>query len=222
MLNPPASEITELHASDAVPPELALLLAAAAAPASPAELAGEHEAAMAFTAARQVPLAGRPRRILARRGALAAAAAFGLLGVSGAAAAAGVLPDAAQDVAHTTLTKVGVDVPQGKGRATAPGQLKKAGQPATPKADKPAKSGGEEPQGEHPDNKGKTISSIARDPNLHGREKGAAVSDAASGGKSHAGDQNPTSPQAQPAAPSATSPSATSPGVTAPGRAKAP
>ncbi|MEO5678547.1 MAG: hypothetical protein ABIS47_02655 [Acidimicrobiales bacterium] len=218
---------TDMPQTDAVPPELAPLLAAATDPAFPAELTGEQAAVAAFsaTAARPVtPITGatRPprRRLAGKAAALAAVGAFSLAGAT-AAAATGSLPDSAQDVAHETLTKVGVDVPQGhgKGLATAPGQLKK--DPAAPakvrgpKPPKPAHAE-DEPKTEDPASKGQggTISSIARDPSLTGAEKGAAVSDAASGGKSHAGDEHPATPKVGGPPPS-------SPGLTAPGRATA-
>ncbi|HVM02787.1 MAG TPA: hypothetical protein VM263_08970, partial [Acidimicrobiales bacterium] len=115
------------------------VLAAAAAPASPQELGGEAGAVAAFRAAGPAP-ARRRRGILAGKTAVAAVGALGLLTAGGAAAATGSLPDAAQDAAHEALTKVGVDVPRGKGKglATAPGQVKQDKGPAEgkgPKAD---------------------------------------------------------------------------------------
>jgi len=225
MLNPTDLPDTDLDGTDAVPSGLASFLAAAAAPPTAAELAGEQAAVTAFAAVAvaRTPTAIRPNRVLARRGALLAVAAFGLAGVGGAAAAAtGSLPDGAQDVARTTLTKVGVDVPGGKGLATAPGQLK-ADTASTPPRATPAKAKPSKPakpakpsqaDGTHPDNKGATISGLAHDDDLTGAEKGAAISNAASAGKSHGGEVNPTKPETA-------GPSVSSPGVTAPGRTTA-
>ena len=227
-----------------VPSALAAHLAAAAAPPSAGELAGERAAVAAFaattTATTRARAAGGRRGVRARRGVLVAAAAFGLLGVS-AAAATGSLPDAAQDVARTTLTKVGVDVPAGKGQGldTAPGQLKEDGTAATPakakakavkakatpRSSKPAGTDTDadtdtdtdtdsKADGTHPDNKGAVISDLAHQEYPSGAEKGATISNAASGGRSQAGEGQPADPQAG-------RPSATSPGVTAPGRTTA-
>lgn len=214
-------------------PDLADVLAAATAPASPAELAGEDAAVTSFRSVQREMAgsswtrspAGGVRRLAGRKAALVAAGAFGLMSLSGAAAAAGSLPDAAQDVAHEALTKVGIDVPRGKGLATAPGQLKDKDKGA----DKPAKA--DPPAGTPTTGKGGTISSIAQDPTLTGAEKGAAVSAEASDGKSRAGQQS-GKPAATPGGPPASVPAgpppslpagppASTPAVTAPGKAKA-
>lgn len=220
------------------------VLAAACAPASPAELAGEAAALAAFRAAGPAPVpqggsrtrwwGGHPRRIPASRLAIVAVAAFGLLGVSGAAAATGSLPGPAQDTARAVLSTVGVEVPRGNGRTTAPGQLKdkdqdtdkaardKAANDGVPRSDEP-KVPAETPAagGATSNGQGATISSIAQDPALTGADKGAAVSDAASDGKSKAGEersragQPPTGPPSSlPAGPPALSPSDTAPGRT--------
>ena len=90
---------------------LADLLAAAAAPASEHELAGEAAAVAAFVrvrdAGRQPQTAARRRPMLATflSTKLATAAAAGALGFGGVAAAAyaGALPDPIQDFAHQTV-----------------------------------------------------------------------------------------------------------------------
>ena len=188
------------------------VLRAAAAPPSPAELAGEASAVSMFRGA--IPAASQPgrpsRRRLASRAGLVAAGAFGLFSVGSAAAATGALPDTAQDAAHTALTKVGVDVPRGKGTATAPGQVKKT---TGTKAAKPAKTKGSDSGSTASNGKGATISSIAHDPSLSGAEKGAAVSNAASEGKSHAGEEHGP-PSSVPGGRPAESPSVTAPGKT--------
>ena len=190
------------------------VLAAANGPAAPGELAGEGAAVAMF----RTELPGRrPRRFLASKAGLAALGTVGVLSLGGAAAAAtGTLPDSAQDTARDALNKVGVEVPAGK--ATAPGQVKAAtdstsatGKGKAKKAAKPAKSSGTASTG-----KGATISSIAHDPTLTGVEKGAAVSAAASDGKSHAGENHPAGGPASsvPAGTPTSSPSDTAPGKT--------
>jgi hypothetical protein len=108
-----------LHPADA-PPEYqraATVLAAAAAPPSPDELAGERQAVAAFSAvARSIPHRAAPRRqtVLTRFVSfkLAAAAVIAALSVAGVAGAAtGTLPDAAQRVAHRMLGAAGVPSP---------------------------------------------------------------------------------------------------------------
>jgi hypothetical protein len=106
----------QLHPADA-PPEYrcaAMVLAAAAAPPRPEELAGEREAVAEFRAVtRSTPhRAGSrrptvPTRFLSLK--LAAAVAIAALSVAGVAGAAtGTLPDAAQRVAHRILGVAGV------------------------------------------------------------------------------------------------------------------
>lgn len=199
------------------------VLAAASGPAALAELAGEDAVVAMFRS--QLP-ARRPRRFLARKAGIAAIGTIGVLSLGGAAAAAtGSLPDAAQDTARSALTKVGVDIPAGK--ATAPGQVKKGtgdtsatGKGQADKTAKPAKPATPvEPAKDSStagNGKGETISSIAHDPALSGAEKGAAVSAAASDGKSHAGRTQPAGgpPSSVPAGPPASSPSDTAPGKT--------
>jgi len=90
---------------------VAVVVEAATAPASTAELAGEAQAVAAFSrvvspGARQGARAARP---------LVAAAIASLVIVAGAgvAAATGTLPGSAQRVAHSVLADVGLDVPGG-------------------------------------------------------------------------------------------------------------
>jgi hypothetical protein len=114
----------QLHPADA-PPEYrcaARVLAAAAAPPSPDELAGESEAVAGFhavtrssphraTAPRRQPV---PTRLLSLK--LAAAVAIAALSVAGVASAAtGTLPDAAQRLAHRML---GAPSPDDHGRGS--------------------------------------------------------------------------------------------------------
>jgi hypothetical protein len=109
----------QLHPADAPPEYLraAMVLAAAAAPPSPDELAGERQAVAAFSAvARSIPHRAAPRRqtVLTRFVSfkLAAAAVIAALSVASVAGAAtGTLPDAAQRVAHQMLGAAGVPGP---------------------------------------------------------------------------------------------------------------
>jgi len=116
-----------LHPADA-PPEYrraAMVLAAAAAPPTPDELAGERQAVAAFTAvARSIPHRAAPRRqpVLTRfvsfkLAAAATIAALSLAGVAGAAT--GTLPDPAQRVAHQMLGGAGVPGPDDHAAQTA-------------------------------------------------------------------------------------------------------
>jgi hypothetical protein len=118
-----------------------------------------------------------PRRTILPRIKLTAAIAFaGLLATTGLAFA-GSLPGAAQDIASTMLAKAGV---------TVPGPNENAG-------DHPNTRGN---SSEHvtvattSSGKGSEISGLATS-DLGGLEKGAAVSSAASGGKSQAGQEHP-------------------------------
>jgi hypothetical protein len=116
-----------LHPADA-PPEYwgaAMVLAAAAAPPTPDELAGERQAVAAFTSvAPSIPHRAAPRRqpVLTRFVSfkLAAAAAIAALSVAGVAGAAtGTLPDPAQRVAHRMLGGAGVPGPDDHAAQTA-------------------------------------------------------------------------------------------------------
>jgi hypothetical protein len=144
-------------------------------------------------------------RKLAAVGALA-----GALTLVGGLAAAGALPGVASDHATDATTNAGVttpapnvdagDHPDGSGELDA-----NDSQAPTTEADDTEAPDTEAPETDAPDTeaqeneqdqangKGATISSIAHDPSLTGREKGAAVSDAASEGKSHAGEDHGSS-----------------------------
>lgn len=156
------------------------LLEAAAAEAGGAELAREPETVAAIRAALRSPVhedVASPRRSLMpialsrpRLAAIAAAAAFA---ATVGMASAGSLPEAAQDVASDMLAKVGITVPGPNDNAgTHPGARNDS--PTAPAT--PAEAG-----------KGAEISELARTTHLTGVEKGAAVSTAASEGKSQAG-----------------------------------
>ena len=93
---------------------------------------------------------------------IAALVLSGALGATTGLAAAGTLPTGAQALAHDVLAKVGISVPDANA----------SGLPDT--------------------TKGSQISDIARTTSTTGVDKGAQVSTAASGGKSHAGQNGST------------------------------
>jgi hypothetical protein len=114
-------------APDDVPPRfrpLAGLLAAAAVAPHAEELSGEAAAAAAFVATFEKYREPHPTsrrkpmlvQVLTTKVAAGVFAGTLLVGGGVAAAAAGNLPDGAQDVVHTTLSHVGVDVPDSAGK----------------------------------------------------------------------------------------------------------
>lgn len=164
-----------LYPDDAPPglSEVAQLLRAVAAPARAEELAGEHETVAAATArvrngARLVPTARRSsmrRRFV--RVKMAGLVVTGTLIGSTGLAAAGVLPDAAQNAAASVLSKVGITIP--------------AAGDETSSTDEQATTI------EHPASTGSEISTIATTTRATGVAKGAEISATASGGMSQAG-----------------------------------
>jgi len=108
---------------DDAPPgyaEVARLVRAAGAPAAAGELAREREAVFAAAAVRARPSGSvlrTPRRSKMRpklyRAKLAGLVVAGTLAGTTGLAAAGALPDAAQDVASDVLARVGITVPAG-------------------------------------------------------------------------------------------------------------
>jgi hypothetical protein len=133
--------------------------------------------AMLAATVRSSPTTERPsrRRIMPRIKLAAAFAATALLGTTGLALA-GSLPGAAQDIASDMLAKTGITVPG----------------PSSNAGDHPSTRGSSSEQsGATPTSSGKggEISDIARS-DLTGLEKGAAVSTAASDGKSQAGQEH--------------------------------
>lgn len=116
----------------------------------------------------------RPRFFRTKIAALVVVGA--LIGTSGLAVA-GVLPDPAQDVAATVLSTVGIRVPTSDD------------DPADRPADEPAAQvDGPADAEEHPASTGSEISEIATTTDATGVEKGAQISDEASGGKAQVGE----------------------------------
>jgi hypothetical protein len=133
--------------------------------------------AMLAATVRSSPTTERPSRrsIMPRIKLAAALAVTALVGTTGLAVA-GSLPGAAQDIASTMLEKVGV---------TVPGPNSNAGKHPSTRGSSSEHSGATPTSS----GKGSEISDIARS-DLTGLDKGAAVSTAASDGKSRAGQEH--------------------------------
>ena len=156
------------------------LLEAASAEASSDELAREPETVAAMTAALRSPvhrnIASSRRSFMPfalSRPRLTAALVAAAFAASVGMASAGSLPGAAQDVASEMLAKIGITVP---GANDSAGTHPDVRGNSTSVSVAPADAG-----------KGAEISELATTTDLTGVEKGAAVSTAASGGKSQAG-----------------------------------
>lgn len=152
------------------------LLSAAAAPTELGPMPGEAEALAAFRAAQAAPRRSTLLLHLASfKTAIAAALGTGVLLTAGVgAAAAGSLPGAAQDTASELLAKVGVTVPGADDHSAG-------------NADERGDSG--DAKGSHTGH-GSEVSQFATDTPLKGADKGAAVSELASNGKSNAGEDH--------------------------------
>ena len=155
------------------------LLEVASAETSSEELAREPETVAALAAALRTPVhkVASPRRpsmpFALSRPRLTAVVVAAAFSASVGMASAGSLPGAAQDVASEMLAKVGITVP---GPNDSAGTHPDVRGNSTSVAIAPADAG-----------KGAEISELATTTDLTGVEKGAAVSTAASGGKSQAG-----------------------------------
>lgn len=125
--------------------------------------------------------------LLSLKVAVVAASTTGVLLTGGVAAAAtGSLPGAAQDTAQTVLATIGVSVP-GADDAVADDAVGDDPDGQGAEAEVPAAEEMEDVPPTDAEGKGAEISRLARDPELSGVEKGAAVSTAASDGRSRAG-----------------------------------
>jgi len=168
--------------------EVARFLQAVSAEPSPEELARETETVGIVAAAVRSALEARsqsPRRSFVpfalSRPRMTAALVAAALACSASLASAGALPGAAQDVASSMLAKVGISVPGANENAGA--HPDERGTSSTITHATPDSTAG----------KGVEISELARTTELTGVDKGAAVSSAASNGKSHAGQNSSTS-----------------------------
>lgn len=189
--------------SDDAPPEyrgVAGVLSALGRPAAPASPLEESGAVASLA----VHLAGEPaatprRSIVSVRRRMAMLGSTGLIGVAGLTsglAAAGALPGAAQGVAADMLAKVGVTVPGPDEHSGGHPDVRGRSDEIADDDVAPAGSGAEGSQGQ-----GAEISELARTTSATGVDKGAAISDAASDGKSRAGEGGPTTSTTGPAAP---------------------
>lgn len=160
------------------------LLDAAAAPPTGEEFGREAETVRMMAATVQHSsldsIPASPRRslmpfALTRPRATAAVVAAGLA-CSTSLAFAGSLPGAAQDIASTMLAKVGITVPGPNENAGTHPDERGNSSTVAPSRVTPSTAG-----------KGAEISEFAATTELEGREKGAAISTMASGGKSQAG-----------------------------------
>lgn len=175
---------------------VAALLAAAAAPAE-RPVPGEAEALDAFRLAMCSP-ADHPRRRMqsrttAKLAAAAALSAMSLVGGGYAVAATGTLPGAAQQVARDALGTVGVTVPgpadqAAEATATRGSSVKAKAAAEAKQAEATAEATATTEANAH----GKAVSGLATTTTLTGAEKGAAISDLASGGKSRPGEDEVT------------------------------
>jgi hypothetical protein len=160
---------------------VAQILAAAGAPSEAAHQPGEDAAIAAFRSAFSVSRSGKPRIFSTRmshRGAAAVLAGGLVLSVS-AAAAAGVLPGPVQQTAKALLANVGLTVPGPKDHTTGPG----ASTPVPVTSAEPTAGA----PGAGSSGQGSDVSGLAHSTTATGVDKGAAVSSAASNGRSHAG-----------------------------------
>ena len=178
-------ELTELLAYPDPTSRVSQILAAAAAPADAGPQPGEGAAIAAFRAAFSTSGADAPHGLaarLSRRSAAAVLAGGLVLCGSATAAAAGALPDAAQQIAQKALASVGVHVP---GPTSKPGQPARPGQNNPVPAIAPQPTTG--PQDTSPTSHGSEVSDLAHSTTSTGVDKGAVVSGTASDGKSQAG-----------------------------------
>lgn len=179
---------------------VAALLAAAAAPAE-RPVPGEAEALDAFRLAMCSP-ADHPRRRMqsrttAKLAAAAALSAMSLVGGGYAVAATGTLPGAAQQVARDTLGTVGVTVPgpadqAAEATATRGSSVEAKAAAEAKQAEAAAEATAEATATTEANAHGKAVSGLATTTTLTGAEKGAAISDLASGGKSRPGEDEVT------------------------------
>jgi len=188
-----------LSADDVPAPytEVARLLNAARGPVQRHEVAGEAAALAAF--AKVGPAAGEAvaavpahtswrtslrARLTTRK--LAVAAVIGGLSMFSGLAAAGALPGAAQQAASDALAKVGISVPSPNSHAN--GHADSRGKSASHHTDATDNTGSTTST----TTKGSVISNLARTTDATGADKGATISKAASDGKSHAGEDHPS------------------------------
>jgi hypothetical protein len=189
--------------------EVAALLQAAALPTSGA-LDGEAVAVESVVDAIRSAPAAQPiprRKTVLTKAKIAAAGLAGALSLTSGLAAANALPGAAQSVASDALAKIGVSVPSPNDHAgNHPNVRGKSGD----HHDSTADANSDNPN-KPTDNKGAEISNLARNTDATGADKGAVISNTASDGKSHAGEDHGQPATAGPPA-STPAPTTTVPG----------
>ena len=185
--------------------EVAALLQAAATPTSGA-LDGEAAAVGAVVDAIRSapsPLPVPRRKTVTARAKIAAAGLAGALSLTTGLAAANALPGAAQSVASDALGTIGVSVPSPDDHAgDHPNVRGKSGQHPDDNAND---DNGSKPT----DNKGAEISNLAHTTDATGADKGAVISNTASDGKSHAGEDHGSAAKPATAGPPASVPGPT-------------
>jgi hypothetical protein len=137
----------------------------------------------AITVAEAVPVTRRSVVHHRSRVSLTIAVATGALALTSGLAFAGELPGAAQDTAHNVLAKLGVSVPGPNSHAATHPEVR--GNSTNVAASDQTPTGA--PSTDSAKGKGTLISALAHSTTATGRDKGATISTAASGGKSHAG-----------------------------------
>ena len=147
------------------------------------EAAAVAQVITAIAATEAVPVTSRSVVRHRSRLSLTIAVATGALALTSGLAFAGQLPGVAQDTAHNMLAKLGVSVPGPNSHAGSHPDVRGnstnvAASDQTPTGAPPAATA---------KSKGEVISALAHSTTATGRDKGAAISTAASGGKSHAG-----------------------------------
>ena len=178
---------------DARPPaseeRVAAVLSAAAAPTEHGPVPGEEAAMAAFRAARQTESSRRFRmfrHVSPLKAAGAAALGTGVLLVGGIApVASGMLPGAAQETAREMLSRFGVTVPGPDEHSS--GHADQRGKSADAK-DAAGTGGDASETATDKQGKGDAVSDLARNTDATGADKGAEISEHASEGRSHAGE----------------------------------
>jgi len=180
------------------------VLDALAAPTEPGPLPGEVDAVAAFRAqhrTRRFPMSNlSPFRV-----AVASAVGAGVFLTGGVAAAAtGSLPGAAQDVAHDVIAALplGFEVPAGE-KAPEQADQRQADAEQADAEETDAEQVDTEDTEDAGNGRGEEISGTATDPGTTGLDKGVAVSEEASEGKSRAGEQGAPESAGQQADPEA-------------------
>jgi hypothetical protein len=185
----------------ALDPRVRTLLAAAAASVETTEpLPGEDEALAAFRTSRQST--GRRTLVspfVSARAAAAAAIGTGVLLSGGlGAAAAGILPGAAQGTVSTWLGTVGISVPTGEGadeNSDRDGHTEETGDNADRRGHA-EKTPVEEAEPPSAADHGKKVSDTAKNTTAEGADKGKEIAGVASDGRVDNGDEAGRPPQA--------------------------